>query len=101
LSKISEMVAHQRLPTKLTMLLQNPQVHKVGRKVNSDLKQLQAAVNLLLPFVGTLDLATYAKQHHVVSSANCSLAYLCVTVLGKRLNKNVSEWTIQHGNTSV
>jgi len=85
------MIAHQRLPTKLTMLLQNPRVHKVGRKVNSDLKQLQAAVNSSLPFVGALDLATYAKQRHVVSSANCSLADLCAAVLGKRLNKNVSE----------
>jgi hypothetical protein len=90
-SKISEMIARQRLPTKLTMLLQNPRVHKVGRKVNSDLKQLQAAVNSSLPFVGALDLATYAKQRHVVSNANCSLADLCATVLEKRLNKNVSE----------
>ncbi len=75
------------------MLLQNPRVHKVGRKVNSDLKQLQAAVSSSVPFVGALDLATYAKQRHVVSNANCSLADLCATVLGKRLNKNVSERT--------
>ena len=87
------MVAHRRLPTKLTMLLQNPRVQKVGRKVNGDLKQLQGAVDPSLPFVGALDLATYAKQHHVVSSATCSLADLCAAVLGKRLNKNVSERT--------
>ncbi|KAF8801127.1 hypothetical protein BYT27DRAFT_7227031 [Phlegmacium glaucopus] len=91
--QISDMVVRQRLPEKLMMLLQNPRVRKVGRMVNSDLKQLQTSVNSLLPFVGALDLANYAKQCHVVSNARCSLADLCATVLGKRLNKNVSEWT--------
>ncbi|KAF8802776.1 hypothetical protein BYT27DRAFT_7111482, partial [Phlegmacium glaucopus] len=90
---ISDMVVRQRLPEKLMMLLQNPRVRKVGRMVNSDLKQLQTSVNSLLPFVGALDLANYAKQCHVVSNARCSLADLCATVLGKRLNKNVSERT--------
>lgn len=91
--KISDMVAHQRLPSKLAMLLQNPRVRKVGRMVNSDLKQLQTSVNSLLPFIGALDLANYAKQRHVISNARCSLADICATVLGKRLNKNVSERT--------
>ena len=85
------MVAHRRLPEKLMMLLQNPRVRKVGRMVNSDLKQLQTSVNSSLPFVGSLDLANYAKQRHVISNARCSLADLCATVLGKRLNKNISE----------
>jgi 3'-5' exonuclease len=87
------MVAHQRLPEKLTMLLQNPRVRKVGRMVNSDLKQLQTSVNSSSPFVGALDLANYAKQRHIISNARCSLADLCAAVLGKRLNKNVSERT--------
>ena len=87
------MVAHQRLPEKLIMLLQNPRVRKVGRMVNSDLKQLQTSVNSTLPFVGALDLANYAKQRHIISNARCSLGDLCAAVLGKRLNKNVSERT--------
>lgn len=87
------MVAQQRLPEKLMMLLQNPRIRKVGRMVNSDLKQLQTSVNSSLPFVGALDLANYAKQRHVIPNARCSLADLCAAVLGKRLNKNVSERT--------
>ena len=87
------MVAHQRLPEKLMMLLQNPRVRKVGRMVSSDLKQLQTSVNSSLPFVGALDLANYAKQRHVISNARCSLADLCAAVLEMRLNKNVSERT--------
>lgn len=75
------------------MLLQNPRIRKVGRMVSSDLKQLQTSVNSSLPFVGALDLANYAKQRHVISNARCSLADLCAAVLGKRLNKNVSERT--------
>ncbi|KAF8802563.1 hypothetical protein BYT27DRAFT_7226296 [Phlegmacium glaucopus] len=73
----NDMVMHQRLPEKLMRS-----------------KQLQTLVNSLLPFVGALDLANYTKQHHVVLNARCSLADLCATVLGKQLNKNVSEWTI-------
>lgn len=87
------MVAQQRLPAKLLMLLQNPRVCKVGRMVNSDLKQLQTSVNSSLPFVGAVDLANYAKQRHVISNARCSLSDLCATVLGMWLNKNVSERT--------
>jgi ribonuclease D len=87
------MVVQQRLPEKLMMLLQNPRVRKVGCMVSSDLKQLQTSVNSSLPFVGALDLANYAKQRHVISNARCSLSDLCAAVLGKRLNKNVSERT--------
>jgi len=60
--------------------------------VQSDLKQLEAIANTS-PFVGALDLATYAKDRHVVRNATCGLADLCAAVLGKCLNKNVSERT--------
>ena len=42
-------------------LLQNPRVRKVGRMVQGDLKQLEAIANTS-PFVGALDLATFAKR---------------------------------------
>ncbi|KAF9529747.1 hypothetical protein CPB83DRAFT_882672 [Crepidotus variabilis] len=94
LLQISEMVALRRLPEKLVMLLCNPRVRKVGRMVSSDLRQLQEAVRSSTPFIGALDLAGYAKERHVISNArSCSLADLCAMVLGKRMNKNVSERT--------
>src|SRR5260221_2999388 len=91
--KISEMLSHRRLPEKLVMLLQNPRVRKVGRMVSSDLKQLQIAVGSSVPFVGALDLATFAKQRHIVANAKCSLADICAAVLQRRMNKSVSERT--------
>jgi hypothetical protein len=75
----------------LKMLLQNPRVKKVGRMVSSDLQQLEETIKSSQHFVGTLNLATHAKEQHIVSNANCSLCDLCVTTLRKRLNKNVSE----------
>lgn len=60
--------------------------------VQGDLKQLEAIANTS-PFVGALDLATFAKDRHVVRNATCSLADLCAVVLGKCLSKNISERT--------
>ena len=85
------MVAHRKLPRKLLDILKNPRVRKVGRMVNSDLKQLELAIGSPTPFLGALDLANYAKERHVVATAKCSLADLCATILRKRLNKNLSE----------
>ena len=75
----------------LSMVLQNPRIRKVGRMVRSDLKQLQELVESPVPFAGAVDLANFAKERHVVPNAKCSLADLCAAILGKRLNKNVSE----------
>jgi len=44
------------------MLLTNPHIQKVGRMVNNNLRQLQAAIGLPIPFVGGLELSTYAKE---------------------------------------
>lgn len=73
------------------MLLKNPRILKAGRLVSSDLCQLQDTFNHPCTFLGTLDLAKYAKEHQATASAKCSLADLCATVLGKQLNKNISE----------
>ncbi|KAF6764006.1 hypothetical protein DFP72DRAFT_956173 [Ephemerocybe angulata] len=89
--QISDLIARHRLPEKLIMLLQNPRVLKVGRMVKNDLKQLEDAIGATTPFVGALDLASYAKARHAVSNARCSLSQLCAVVLQKRLSKNVSE----------
>lgn len=77
----------------LVMLLGNPRVLKVGRLVNSDLRQLQDSIKREQPFPGAVDLGKYAKDRCTVTSAKCSLADLCATVLETRLNKNVSERT--------
>ena len=65
--QISHIIAHQRLPEKLLILLTNPRIQKVGRMVNSDLQQLQAAIGSPIPFVGGLELSTYAKECQVWS----------------------------------
>jgi hypothetical protein len=91
--KVSDVVADRRLPDKLTAFLHNPRIRKVGRAVNADLKQLEATVRSSRPFAGALDIAAYAKERCVISNARCSLTDLCAAVLGKRLNKNVSERT--------
>jgi hypothetical protein len=89
--QISEMLSRGSLPEKLIMLLSNPRIRKAGRLVSSDLRQLQDSLQDAPAFVGALDLAKYAKERHVIPNARCGLADLCATVLGRRLNKNVSE----------
>lgn len=75
----------------LKQLLQNPRILKVGLSVAGDLKYLQDACASALPFVGAVDLARFAKDRLVISSAKIGLADLCAKVLGKRVNKNVAE----------
>lgn len=86
------MLGNGRLPQQLLLLLQHPQILKVGRLVDADLKYLEAACQSPVPFVGGLDLAKYAKDQHVIQSiSHCSLSDLCALVLGKCLQKNVPE----------
>ena len=81
------MLAAGKLPHQLKLLLSNPNVLKVGRMVDADLKHLQNACNSSVPFVGGLDLATLAKERLVVPNAKCSLADLYAIMLNKRLSK--------------
>lgn len=81
----------RQIPERLAMLLENPRILKAGRLVSSDLRQLQDTFKHPRSFVGALDLAKYAKDRHAIANAKCSLSDLCAIVLGKRLNKNVSE----------
>lgn len=85
------MIESGELPQQLQILLSHPNILKVGRLVNADLRYLEAACHPQSPFTGTVDLAKYAKERLVISSAKCSLADLCASILGKRLNKNVPE----------
>jgi hypothetical protein len=85
------MLAAKKLPSQLKLLLSHPRILKAGRLINADLKYLEIASQSSIPFIGGLDLAKYAKDRQMVSNAKCSLADLCAIILGKRLNKNVSE----------
>ena len=85
------MLSRNELPQQLKLLLSHPRVLKVGRLVNGDLAYLQKACRSPEPFVSGIDLAKFAKDRHVVPTAQCSLAYLCALTLKKRLNKNVPE----------
>jgi len=74
------------------LLLENPNILKVGRMVHADLKYLETAVRPSTnPFCGAVDLAMLAKERQIVSTAKCSLADLSAAVLQRRLSKNVSQ----------
>ena len=88
---VGDMVTAGTLPQQLKVLLSHPQILKAGHLVDADLRYLQSACKGSSQFVGGLDLAKYAKDQQVVNDAWCSLADLCAWVLGKWLNKNISE----------
>ncbi|KAF8870351.1 hypothetical protein CPB84DRAFT_1754505 [Gymnopilus junonius] len=89
--QIGDMLAGGKLPRQLEILLSHPRILKAGRLVKADLQYLQDACQSRDPFVGALDLAKYAKDRHVISSARCGLADLSAIILKKRLSKNVPE----------
>ncbi len=95
------MLAAGEIPHQLKVLLSDSKIKKVGRLVNADLKYLQEACQSSTPFVGGLDLAKYAKDRRVISNATCSLEDLCAKVLGKHLNKNLSERVSQAWENEV
>ncbi|KAE9385982.1 hypothetical protein BT96DRAFT_949454 [Gymnopus androsaceus JB14] len=90
--QIGEMLARGSLPPVLKELLQNPQIIKVGCHVSADLKYIEQSLHSACHFSGSLDLAQYAKDRQAIKSARCGLSDLVATVLGKQLQKNVSEW---------
>jgi len=89
--KVGQMLAEKSLPHQLKLLLANPSILKVGRLVNADLQYLQKGCQSRTAFVGGIDLAKFAKDCQMVSTARASLADLCASVLGKQLDKNTSE----------
>ncbi|EKM80528.1 hypothetical protein AGABI1DRAFT_91692 [Agaricus bisporus var. burnettii JB137-S8] len=89
--KVERLVALRKLPHQLALLLENPNVIKVGRMVNTDLRSLQNASSANTEFVGGIDLAKFARDHLIPLDSRCSLSDICASVLGRRLNKNVSE----------
>ncbi|PPQ80024.1 hypothetical protein CVT24_003845, partial [Panaeolus cyanescens] len=91
--QISSFLSHRRLPKELINFLANPLIRKVGRNVNSDLKQLQDSLDNTPPFCGGVDLAHLAKQRNVISNASASLSDLCAVVLKKCLRKNITART--------
>jgi hypothetical protein len=86
-----QILAAGRLPPVLRQVLQNPRILKVSQAVAADLKYLQEASNRFTPSVGAVDLARFAKDHLAVTSAKIGLADLSANIIGKRLNKNISE----------
>ena len=89
--QVTNMLARNELPQQLKLLLSHPRVLKVGRLVNGDLAYLQKACHSPEPFIGGIDLAKFAKDRRVASTAQSTLADLCALTLKKRLNKNVPE----------
>ncbi|KIK66744.1 hypothetical protein GYMLUDRAFT_238979 [Collybiopsis luxurians FD-317 M1] len=90
--QVGQMVASGRLPSSLKNLLRNPHILKVGHCISADLRYLeQCCSEPKGSFASAVDLAKMAKEQLVVKCANIGLANLCIAVLHKWLNKNVSE----------
>ena len=89
--QISQLLAGKQLPHILKQVLCNPQILKVGQYVTADLKYLQKACGSASLFLGGIDLEKFVKDWLAVKSAKIGLADLCAEVVGKQLNKNVSE----------
>ncbi|KAJ7099007.1 ribonuclease H-like domain-containing protein [Mycena epipterygia] len=89
--QVASMIAENSLPQQLKLLLENPNVLKVGKLVTADLRYLEQVCGSKTPFVGGVDLATFAKDRDQIPTANVGLADLCASILGKQLRKNVSD----------
>jgi 3'-5' exonuclease len=80
------------IPHKLKLVLSNPRILKVGRAIESDIRTLEQVCSRSTPFQGILDIARYAQERHVITSAqSLGLSDLCARVLGKSLRKNTPE----------
>ncbi|SJL01342.1 uncharacterized protein ARMOST_04662 [Armillaria ostoyae] len=71
--QIRKMLAENNLPSVLRQVLINPQIHKAGHAVSTDLKYLQEACNSATLFVRAVDLARLAKEHHIIKAATAGL----------------------------
>ncbi|KAJ7717600.1 hypothetical protein B0H14DRAFT_2643537 [Mycena olivaceomarginata] len=76
------MLAGGRISPVLKQILVNPRILKVG-VVSTDLEYLQEACQSADPFVGAVDLAQFAKERLVISSANIGLVDRCAKCFHK------------------
>jgi len=95
---LSDHIASGSFPTQLITFLANPQVHKVGRNIALDLKNLHDDSGSSTPFVGGVDLGQLAKTKNIVSDARAGLSELCIKalscILPKDLNTRIStDWS--------
>ncbi|KAJ3738047.1 hypothetical protein EV360DRAFT_29977, partial [Lentinula raphanica] len=88
--QIGEQLALKKLPHQLVRFLREPRILKAGRMVNGDLHHLET-VSSQGPFLGGLELSSFAKERFLISDARMSLADLAATILGKCLPKNKAE----------
>ena len=95
---MSDHIASGSFPTQLITFLANPQVHKVGRNIALDLKNLHDDSGSSTPFIGGVDLGQLAKAKNIVSDARAGLSELCIKtlscILPKDLNTRIStDWS--------
>ncbi|KAG6836301.1 hypothetical protein H0H93_009317 [Arthromyces matolae] len=81
------------LPSALLIFLRSSNIHKVGVKVNADMKRLFADCKFTekdQPFVGAVELGHMAKQKNIAMTAGIGLADLAAQVLKRFLPKDPS-----------
>ncbi|KAF5326444.1 hypothetical protein D9611_000570 [Ephemerocybe angulata] len=90
--QVADMVRSGALPQQLKIFLSNPQILKVGRLIESDLKVLEKACNSPTPFRGAVDLAKVAEERYISLSRKApALHDICAEVLGRCLRKNIPD----------
>ncbi|KAK0461441.1 ribonuclease H-like domain-containing protein [Armillaria novae-zelandiae] len=89
---IGDMLASGHIPQQLLSLLRDGQVLKAGHLVSGDLRQLETASGQQRnSFMEGIDLASFAKEHFLISNACISLADLTALLLKQCLPKNRAE----------
>ncbi|KAJ3771296.1 ribonuclease H-like domain-containing protein [Lentinula raphanica] len=88
--QVGEQLASSKLPHQLVRFLRERRILKAGRMVNGDLRHLET-VSGQGPFLGGLELSSFAKERFLISDARMSLADLTATILGRCLPKNRAE----------
>ncbi|KIK59019.1 hypothetical protein GYMLUDRAFT_262146 [Collybiopsis luxurians FD-317 M1] len=83
-------LALQKLPHQLVMFLCERRILKAGRMANGDLHHLET-LSGQGPFLGGLELGSFAKEWLLITDARVSLSDLTAEILGKCLPKNKAE----------
>lgn len=81
------------LPNALLTFLRSPQIHKVGVKINSDLKRLFRDCKFVdedQPFTGAIELGRLSKEKNLTKNAGIGLADLTSQILHLFLPKDPS-----------
>jgi hypothetical protein len=74
---VDKYLASHTLPVQLLRFLEDPNIHKAGVGVKTDLANLKKECAFPREFAGALELASFVKEHLPVRHHHPSLSDLC------------------------